>query len=89
MLRNLLFFSLVAAATPLRAQSREVPDRRLEARLQELVRGFKGDVGIYVRYLRTGRTAAINADSVFPPASMIKVPILVATFDRLSRGELA
>ena len=78
----------LALATPLSAQTPEVRDRRLEAQLQALVQGFHGTVGIYVRNLRTGRTAAINADSVFPTASMIKVPILLATFDRLARGEL-
>ena len=50
--------------------------------------GFHGKIGVYVRNLRTGHTAAINADSVFPTASMIKVPILIATFDAIQRGAL-
>jgi len=45
-------------------------------------------VGIYVRHLPSGRKAAINADELFPTASMIKLPILAATFDRIERGEL-
>jgi beta-lactamase class A len=36
----------------------------------------------------TGRTFSVNADSLFPTASMIKVPILCATFDKFERGEL-
>ncbi|MFI5209672.1 MAG: serine hydrolase, partial [Gemmatimonadales bacterium] len=49
---------------------------------------FQGDVGIYVHHLKTGRTAAIRADELFPTASMVKVPILVTLFDRIERGEL-
>jgi beta-lactamase class A len=65
------------------------PDRTLQRQLDSLVQGFHGQVGIYVRHLGTGRTAAVNADSVFPTASMIKVPILVATFDAIEQGALA
>jgi beta-lactamase class A len=60
----------------------------LQRSLDSLTAGFRGTVGIYVRHLRTGETAALNADSVFPTASMIKVPILIATFDALEKGRL-
>ena len=69
---------------PLRAQN----DASLQRALDSLVTGFRGEVGVYVRNLRTGQTAGINQDTVFPTASMIKVPILVATFDALDRGVL-
>ncbi|UCF19321.1 MAG: serine hydrolase [Gemmatimonadota bacterium] len=64
------------------------PDSTLQARLEELVDGFRGRVGVYVRHLESGRTAAINADELFPTASMIKLPILVATFAAIERNEL-
>jgi beta-lactamase class A len=63
-------------------------DTRLKAKLEEAIKGFNGDVGIYVRNLKTNKFAAINADTVFPTASMIKIPIMVGTFDKISRGEL-
>ena len=63
-------------------------DPALQARLEEAVRGFHGDVGVYVRHLRTGATAAIRADELFPTASMIKVPILLATFQAIEDGTL-
>jgi beta-lactamase class A len=44
---------------------------------------------VYVRHLRTGATAAIEADDTFPTASMIKVPIMVGVFDAISRGRFA
>jgi len=69
---------------PLQAQN----DATLQRALDSLVTGFHGEVGVYVRNLRTGQTAGVNQDTVFPTASMIKVPILVATFDALERGAL-
>ncbi len=79
----LLVPSIVAAQGP-----KERRDARLEAELAELARGVRGSVGIYVKHLKTGRTAEIDADSVFPTASMIKVPILAATYDAIERGAL-
>ncbi len=78
----------ILAVAPAGAQTPERADRSLQHQLDSLVAGFHGTVGIYVRQLRTGRTAAINADSTFPTASMVKVPILIGIFDRLERGEL-
>ncbi|HMB93462.1 MAG TPA: serine hydrolase [Rhodothermales bacterium] len=70
------------------AQPQSTPDTVLQARLDSLVHGFSGTVGLYVRHLSTGRTVAINADVVFPSASLIKVPILVKTFDAISKSKL-
>ena len=63
-------------------------DARLEAQLQQLAQGVRGDVGIYVRQLKSGRGVTIRADELFPTASMIKVPILATTFDRIATGQL-
>jgi beta-lactamase class A len=64
------------------------PDAKLQKALDSLVAGFGGDVGVYVWNLKNGKTAAIRADELFPTASMIKVPILIGVYDRMSRGEL-
>jgi len=63
-------------------------DHALKAKLQETLRGFNGDVGIYVRNIKTNKFVAINADTVFPTASMVKIPILIGTFDKINKGEL-
>ena len=63
-------------------------DRKLRQELEALIRDFRGDVGIYVRHLRTGKTVSLNADTLFPTASMIKVPITIGVFDKIERGEL-
>ncbi len=88
--------TLLAAATlagcrpssPVTVPAPERIDPALQADLQSLIQGFKGQVGLYVRHLRTGRAAEIDADSVFPTQSVVKVPILVGTFDAIHRGVL-
>ncbi len=51
-----------------------------------MVAGFRGEIGIYVRHLPTGASAEIKADTVFPTASLIKVPILLALYDQAERS---
>lgn len=89
-IKRLLLLAFLAAA-PLAAQT-TLPapriDRTLQRQLEEAVRGFDGKVGVYVRNLKTGRGAMIDADSAYPTASMIKVPIMIATFDAIQQGKL-
>jgi len=61
---------------------------KMERELQAIVNEFNGDVGIYVEHLPSGQHIAIHADSVFPTASMIKVPIMTRIFERMELGEL-
>lgn len=83
---------LLLTTAPLAAQRAAPPapwtDTLLAATLEGIARGFRGDVGIYVRHLPTGATAEIRADSVFPTASLVKVPILLTLFDQVERGRL-
>ena len=87
MLRRLVCLTAcLALALPVCAQPAR--DAALQSRLERLVEGFRGEVGIYVRHLGTDRFAALRADSLFPTASMIKVPILIKTFDAIEHGTL-
>ena len=63
-------------------------DKKLQKKIYELVKGFNGDVGIYVKNLRNNKVVAVHSDSVFPTASMIKIPILIGVMDKINRGEL-
>ena len=71
------------------ASSQTRTDKKLTQKLQLLVNDFKGDAGIYVQNLRTGKVASINADTIFPTASMIKVPIMCGVFDKIEKKELS
>lgn len=63
-------------------------DRRLESKIRDAINGYNGDIGIYVKNLRTGKTISLNADTIFPTASIVKVPILVGIMDKMERKEL-
>ncbi len=63
-------------------------DKKLTAKLEEALAGFHGDVGVYVRNLKTNRVAAVHADTIFPTASMVKVPIMCGIFDKINKGEI-
>jgi beta-lactamase class A len=80
LLSSLLFFTAFA--------QNEKVDQKLTKMIHELAKDFKGDVGIYVKSLKTGKVAALNADTIFPTASMIKVPITCGIFDKIEKGEL-
>lgn len=85
-MRTCLVILLVFIQCNLCAQKQ---DKILTERLRSLLTGFEGEAGIYVRHLESGKTVAINADSVFPTASMIKIPITIGVFDKIEKGELA
>jgi len=84
-MKQLLAFIFVVALVPAQAQK---VNKKLQHSLETLTTGFKGDVGIYVKDLHTGKSVSINADSIFPTASMVKVPILIGIMDKLNKGEL-
>jgi beta-lactamase class A len=76
----LIFFSLFATA--------QKTDKTLEKQIGELIQGFHGTVGIYVHELKKDRIASFNADTVFPTASIVKIPIMIGIMDRIQNKEL-
>lgn len=81
MIMAVFLFHMVAGA----AQKRYA---RLEASMIGAMQGFKGDIGFYIEDLQTGKSIGYNADTVFPTASIVKVPILVGIMDKLEKGGL-
>jgi beta-lactamase class A len=64
-------------------------DRKLQSKIEVSTRDFAGTVGVYVLDLKTQKFAAINPDTLFPTASMVKVPIMVGVFDAIEQGKLS
>ena len=62
--------------------------KKLQTKLQDAISGYNGGIGIYVKNLRTGKIVSISADTIFPTASIVKVPILLGIMDKLRTGEL-
>src|ERR1700735_1849326 len=81
-----LFIFLLLSCTCQLAHSQFATDKKLAARLKPLIDSFHGTASVYVRNLRTGREAAINADTIFPTASIVKIPILIGIFDKIAQG---
>lgn len=63
-------------------------DKKLQSKVEELIKGFNGEIGIYIKEFKTGKIVAINGDTVFPTASIIKIPILIGIMDKINRGQL-
>lgn len=80
----LLLLSLLTFSKP-HAQKE---DGRLTKQLQNFIQNFNGDIGIYVKNLKNGKIVAINADTIFPTASMVKIPIVIGLMDKMTKGEL-
>src|SRR2546423_1245582 len=81
-----LLFALAVFLTAF--SSGQKTDKKLEIMISNLMKGFNGEPGVYVKSLKSGKIVAINADTVFPTASIVKVSILIGIIDKINRGEL-
>ena len=84
-MKKYILFLLMIAPLLMAAQR---SNKKLETNIKAAITGFNGDIGIYIKDLRTGKTVAINADSIFPTASIVKVPIMVGIVDKLTSEQL-
>ncbi len=78
----ILFFGIQAFSQNLKN------DLKLQKIIEDATSGFNGVIGVYVENLKTGKFAAVNADTIFPTASMIKIPIMIGTFSQILNGKL-
>ncbi len=76
----LLLFTLSATA--------QRTDKKLQKKIEKAVSGFRGDIGVYIHNLENNKTVSINADSIFPTASIVKIPILLGVMNKINKGEL-
>ena len=63
-------------------------DAKLQKKIEELTKNFNGTIGVYVHDLKHDRVVSINSDSIFPTASIIKIPILIGVMHKIQTGEL-
>ena len=69
--------------------SAQTINKKLQKSVEALVKDYNGDVGIYIKSLKTGKVVQIKADTVFPTASIVKVPILIGIINKIQLGELS
>jgi beta-lactamase class A len=85
MKKALLLVSLSFCILQLSAQK---VDKKLQGQIEKSIQGFNGSIGVYIKNLRNNKIVSINADTVFPTASMVKIPILIGIMDRIEKNEL-
>jgi beta-lactamase class A len=68
--------------------SAQKTDKELQKQIENLVAGFHGTVGIYVHDLKKDRIASFQADTLFPTASIVKIPIMIGIMNRIQNKEL-
>jgi beta-lactamase class A len=72
-----------------------VPDPReaqwdaMTAEIGKMASKYPGRVSIYLKDLKSGRTWMHHPDDLFPAASLIKVPVMIAAFYKIRDGQLA
>lgn len=84
-MKKLLVFILFLTSISAVAQK---TDNHLQNEINNLLKGFNGDVGVYVYDISKNKIAAVNADTIFPTASMVKVPIFIGLMHKINNGEL-
>lgn len=63
-------------------------NKKLQKQIEGLLAGFHGQAGVYLYDLKKNKTVAINADTVFSTASIVKIPIMIGVMDKINKGEL-
>lgn len=59
---------------------------KLAKEISEYVKNFPGEVGIYIKDLKTGIVVSYNADKLFASASLVKIPIMVSVYKAINDG---
>lgn len=66
-----------------------VLDSELEDRFQDIDEDFSGNVGVYVKDLKSDETVNYNADRDWYLASTIKIPVAIALLQKVEEGDLS
>lgn len=62
------------------------PDTSLEAQLRSIAASYSGTVALYATDLHTGRSVALDADTLVPTASVIKLTVLFEALKAVQDG---
>src|SRR5581483_11161267 len=61
---------------------------RMISEIRQKADQYNGDVGVYIKNLKTGRAFEYHTDHTFVCASLIKLPVMIATFDAIKEGRV-
>jgi beta-lactamase class A len=68
--------------------SAQKTDKKLQKKVEQAIQGFNSNIGVYIKNLKNNKIVSINADTIFPTASMVKIPILIGIMDKIDKREL-
>ncbi|MCR4296832.1 MAG: class A beta-lactamase-related serine hydrolase [Elusimicrobia bacterium] len=77
-----------APAPSMSPNPRDVRWEKMTVSLGRMAERYPGRVAIYLKDMKTGRTWTHHADDLFPSASLIKVPVMIAAFYKIRDGRL-
>lgn len=61
----------------------------LRTQIEKLIPRVRGEAGVAIKHVESGREVLVNADKPYPMASTYKVPILVEIFYQRAAGKLS
>ncbi|QDU57581.1 serine hydrolase [Aeoliella mucimassa] len=82
------FSTSTKAESPEASRDQKPVPSELEKLVLPLIENHRGEVGVMIRFLPTGETFAYRADQAMPTASLIKFPIMMATYKAIHEGKL-
>ena len=62
-------------------------NKNIESDLMEIIRPFKGKVGVAIKHLKTNEQININAYDKYPMQSVYKLPLAMAVFNQIDMGK--
>src|SRR3954466_9274952 len=81
-------FLLLTNRQSVAAEDSDEPKESLGDVLNPAIEAHHGEVGIAVKHLKTGETYEYKADRVMPTASLIKLPVMITTYEAVDKGKL-
>jgi beta-lactamase class A len=81
------FLAAALSAQPLQIAEREERAKIATRAISERIHGFPGTVSIFAKNLDTRDTFAFHPDDPVRTASTIKLPVMLAVFDAVARGQ--
>src|SRR5690348_1032651 len=86
-IRTFRFFFIVALLVSLNVSAQKV-DKKLTTQLKETIKGFNGDIGIYVIDLKKDHIVAINEYTIISTTSIVNILILISILYKMLTGKL-
>lgn len=59
---------------------------KLRSEIIRISKEVKGQMGLYMKHIESGKVIAIDADKIFPLGSVFKIPLMVEVFKQANEG---